>query len=189
MTEEVMAHLFEPFFSTRHSGKGTGLGLAVAKGIVAEHSGEIEVQSKPGAGTTFTLRIPAADSSPATAEARPAAGAKGDVLLIDDDQEVLVTLTRSLQAIGHRVHSFGSTSDARAVLLNRQIEIHWVLCDFTMPDADGVEFLEEARRLRPDVRLGLMSGDLSNAQPKLWRVPGVVTFPKPVEISHLSAVL
>jgi PAS domain S-box-containing protein len=189
MSEAVQAQIFEPFFTTRPSGGGTGLGLAVVRGIVTEHGGRIEVRSRVGEGTTFTIRLPAAGTE--SAGAPPDSGRRGGsrrVLVVDDDPDTLRVVTATLQVLGHRVFPQGSVAAARAALADPALAVEWVLSDFTLLDGDGVTLLEEARQMRPTVRLALMSGDLSNVQAHLGRIPGVVTLAKPVEIAQLAAI-
>ena len=109
MDEHVLAHLFEPFFTTKELGRGTGLGLATVYGIVRQSGGQIQVASRPGEGSTFTVYLPRARSRPAerlgtaVAAEAPVPGGSETVLVVEDEEAVRHLVCRVLRAKGYRV--------------------------------------------------------------------------------------
>jgi CheY-like chemotaxis protein len=152
--------LFEPFFTTKEPGKGTGLGLATVHGIVKQSGGEIQVQSAPGKGTTFTIYLPASETPPAP-RARPAPtpsrGAEG-ILLVDDDPGVRSLAARLLERAGYRVQVAADGPEALRVLQSAQAPIHLLLADVVMPGMSGIELAQEVQRWQPGIRVLLTSG-------------------------------
>jgi PAS domain S-box-containing protein len=148
--EEIRAHLFEPFLTTKAVGRGMGLGLFVCHGIVAGMGGRIEVEPRAGAGTIFRLVLPAAEAEARGEPAvpRPAPPARrGRVLVLDDDERVAGALRRILE----REHRVDVLTDARDALARVRAGEAWdvVFCDLMMPDMSGAEWFEEVRRADP----------------------------------------
>lgn len=169
MDDETKQHLFEPFFTTKPVGEGTGLGLAVAHGIVTRHGGKIVVDSAPGAGTRFDLFFPvaAAKSDAAAPFASMPSGSslepKGRVLYIDDDDALVFLITRLLERSGHEVKAFVSSHDARELLRTTDQHFDVVISDYNMPGDNGIEVLKEVVALRPGVSVALISGYITDA--------------------------
>lgn len=159
MDGETAARVFEPFFTTKELGRGTGLGLSTSLAIVRSHGGTLQVESVPGAGSTFTLHLPAAAHVPeagAEPSAPSRAGAGELVLLVDDDAEVRrfaeVALTRS----GYEVLAVG---DGRsAVDLVERAAVDLLLVDMTMAGMGGAETAARARAVRAGLPVVAMSG-------------------------------
>lgn len=160
MTPETRARIFEPFFSTKTSDRGTGLGLSVVEGIVRQHHGYVHVYSELGLGTTFKVyltrdsaaRAPSADPDTRSAKLR------GDevILVVDDDEPVRRTIMRILQGAGCTVHAVGTASEALESLRNTPIDL--LLTDVVMGKTDGVQLAREARQVRPDLKILFMTG-------------------------------
>jgi nitrogen-specific signal transduction histidine kinase len=153
MTEEVKARIFEPFFSTRPAGVGRGLGLPISQRIVEELGGRIDVRTRLGAGSTFTVRLPAGDDpgDEKLAPSRPPPvpkGQRGRVLVVDDEPIVATAVARTLSP-DHDVE----TEEQAARALER---IHGgerfdvILCDVMMPNLSGVDFYLELERIAPE---------------------------------------
>ncbi len=154
----VIDKIFEPYFTTKEIGKGTGLGLAAVYGAAHEHGGTIEVSSREGAGTTFTVRFPAAPAPPAAiVEAPTDAGPPLRVLAIDDEPAVLESVSGMLAQLGHVALPAGTASEAFR-LLSSEGAIDVVILDLIMPEMSGREILERIRDLRPGVPVLLTSG-------------------------------
>jgi signal transduction histidine kinase len=157
--EELRGRIFEPFFTTKEVGRGTGLGLAMAYGIVRNHGGAIGFTSLPGAGTTFTLHLPSHDGAPA-AEVRPEPDprrGRGAVLVVDDEPLVRNAAVRMLAALGYEARGASGAAEATA-LLRDGTRADVALVDLVMPGEDGVACLAALRRERPALAAVLSSG-------------------------------
>lgn len=161
MTPEVMERIFEPFFSTKKSAEGSGLGLAMVFGIVQNHGGHIRVISKVGAGSTFKIYLPVLEEEDSEEEAssgfRPAFGTE-TVLLVDDEPFVLNLGGRILTDAGYTVLTACDGNDALQVYGSRRREISLVILDMIMPNMDGEKCLHELRRIDPDVKVLIATG-------------------------------
>ena len=184
MTDEVKRHLFEPFFTTKDVGKGTGLGLATVDGIVEQAGGAIEVESAPGAGSTFTVRFPwcdaAAKSSSIISPVKLFAQAAGDsrsVLLVEDDERVRRLVRFTLQGQGYAVTEAGG-GEAALRLLTPDRKVDLLVTDLVMPGIDGRDLATRVRVLRPDVGVVFVSGYVPDLR-RLEGLPGAMFLPKP----------
>ncbi|MCW5610708.1 MAG: PAS domain S-box protein [Rubrivivax sp.] len=168
MDEATLQRIFEPFFTTKAQGLGTGLGLAVAHGIVAEHRGALAVDSRVGQGTRVHLLLPlteAPDSGPVpldTAVAVAPAGRGQHVLVVDDDEVMLATVEALLRRAGFRVSAFPGPRPALRALAAAPAAFDVVVSDFNMPQLDGLQLADEVRRLRPGLPVIVSSGYLSD---------------------------
>ncbi len=171
--------IFEPYFTTKELGRGTGLGLAAVYGTTHEHGGSIEVASREGVGTTVILRFPPAPGPPAARTQAPAEamGPPLRVLAVDDEPAVLESVSGMLAQLGHVALTAGSASEAFAIL-NSATAIHVVILDLVMPEMSGRKMLERIRELRPEVAVLLTSGyseeperERSSAQAAFLRKP------------------
>ena len=162
MSAGVQSRAFEPFFTTKDVGKGSGLGLSQVYGFVTQSGGHVGIASKPGAGTTVTLYLPAAPAAaePATpgGEASDIAAGMGRILVVEDDPEVLDVTVETLRTMGYQVLTAADGPSALAVL-RRDAEIDVLFTDIVMPRGiNGVELARLAARLRPQMRILLASG-------------------------------
>ncbi len=167
MTPEIMAKIFEPFFSTKEVGKGTGLGLSTVYGIVKQTGGFIFPESAPGQGTTFRIFLPryVPTASDTAAAQRPAKKEKardltgsGRVLLVEDEDSVRSFAVRALKRQGYDV--IEATSGAEGLEKFEEVggQIDLVVSDVVMPEMDGPTMLNELRKQRPDIKIIFMSG-------------------------------
>ena len=173
MSAEVLARVFDPFFTTRRVGDGVGLGLSICHGIVTSLGGRIEARSEPGRGSLFRVTLPAAR---ATAAAEPGAASippqRARILLVEDDPLVARAVQRILGE-EHEVTSVtGGRSALRALAAGRYDAI---LCDLMMPEMSGMELHAELSRTRPELteRMAFLSGGAFTeaAREFLARVP------------------
>ena len=163
---ESLSRIFEPFFTLKEIGKGTGLGLAAVYGTAIEHRGAIVPYSDVGRGTVFHLYIPLADEAiaPATPSGQAPEG-NGRVLLVDDEPLVRAVGEQVLQTLGYTVTTAGDGLDAVERFSTASGELVAVVCDLMMPRMDGKEALRRMRLLRPDVPLILCSGFPGDSDP------------------------
>ncbi len=160
MAEEVLEHIFEPFFTTKSADRGTGLGLAGVYGMVTQAGGWIDVASKPGEGTTFTVGLPAtvvAEGAPA-GDARDLAPRGSErVLVAEDDSRVRDVLLRMLESLGYRATAVRNGTLALEQLASDP-SIDLLVSDVVMPGMDGRALAKEARLAHPGLRVLLISG-------------------------------
>jgi PAS domain S-box-containing protein len=149
----VVERMFEPFFTTKPIGKGTGLGLSSVLGIVRSYHGLIEVQTRVGAGSVFTLLLPAAPVetlTPQAAQAHTLEPGRGQTVLIVDDEPAVLQITEStLQANGYRVLTARNGSQALAKIAEHKDRIQVVLTDVMMPVMDGPALVRSLAQLHP----------------------------------------
>jgi len=163
MDGETMAHLFEPFYTTKDVGRGTGLGLATVYGIVKQNGGCIGVESRPGCGSVFRIYLPAAEGAarreePAPAGRPPEAGRHETILLVEDDGLVRATAQAMLEALGYRVLPAGSGREAVVSCAESDRAVDLLLTDIVMPDMNGAELRDRVVRIRPGLPVLFMSG-------------------------------
>jgi signal transduction histidine kinase/CheY-like chemotaxis protein len=185
MSEETKSHVFEPFFTTKPIGQGTGLGLATVYGIVKQSGGHIQVETAPGAGTTFGILFPLSPEEPAREPAESAFGApsssgrSGRVLIVDDAAPIRTVLRRVLESAGYEVMD---TADADSALdLLRRSPMDVVLTDVQMPGRSGVELARLVVREFPGIKVIAMSGFEDSHLSRLPAELGIdAALPKPM---------
>jgi PAS domain S-box-containing protein len=158
MTAETKARIFEPFFTTKERGKGTGLGLATVYGIVQQAGGRVAVDTELGAGTKFSIYLPAAPS-PHEDVVEVEDGPRTPVILVVEDEPAVRGLVRSvLEAEGYRVHEAANGREALVHLERHAQQISLVLTDVVMPDINGPELVTRMESLGHSTRVLFMSG-------------------------------
>jgi two-component system cell cycle sensor histidine kinase/response regulator CckA len=162
MTAETQKSIFEPFFSTKPIGKGTGLGLATVYGIVKQSNGNIWVYSEVGVGSSFKVYLPLVDGEVAESPAvvvRPESHAGNETILLAEDEEIVRNLAHhSLNLYGYVVLDAASAGEAMLIAEQHDGPIHLLLTDVVMPRVNGKELAELMASLRPDMRVLYMSG-------------------------------
>lgn len=195
MEAKVAQRVFEPFFTTKPTGAGTGLGLAVAHGIIAEHRGALTVKSAPGEGTRFELLLPLVEAAdpvePATGrhDARSDIGRGRHVMYIDDDEVLVATVDALLNRAGFRVSAFVSPREALQALSSTLLDVDIVVSDFNMPELSGLDVANEVAKLRPGVPVIVSSGYLSDDLHRGARIAGVAELLNKEETHERLAVL
>jgi len=160
MDKKTMERIFDPFFTTKGLARGTGLGLASVYGTVKAHGGYIDVDSKKGQGSTFTIYLPASEE---TVEKR-VKGAEhivegaGTILLVDDEEMVLDVGAQLLKALGYTVLEARGGTEAVEVYRENKDKIDMVLLDMIMPDMGGGEAYDTMKEINPDIKVLLSSG-------------------------------
>ena len=174
---EALSRIWEPFFTTKGEGKGTGLGLATVRGIVVNHGGFATVESDRGRGTTFRIFIPASkESTPDELTARSQLASthrgKGELLLVvDDEKNIRDLIATILGRNGYRVLAARDGHEALALFKLRAHDFRLVITDLHMPGLDGSGLVDELRRVNPAVRILMMSG----AENKRASTPAIPT--------------
>ena len=163
MDPETEARIFEPYFTTKEQGKGTGLGLATVYGIVSQFGGVIDVATAPDAGTTFTISFPATDATPPSEDEAAAqaveqrAGAGERVLLVEDQESVRRILAKLVNDLGYAVDVVDG-GEAALRLIQQEQPYSLLVTDVLMPRMDGPELVERARQLQPELPVLYVSG-------------------------------
>jgi PAS domain S-box-containing protein len=192
MSREVLEHLFEPFYTTKETGKGTGLGLATTYGIVSQNRGFIDVYSEPGCGTVFKIYLPrfregvVAEEKPAAAEA----GGTGTVLLVEDDAMVADMTASMLESMGYSAVRAASPMDAIEYCRRGEAPVDVILTDVVMPGMNGREMADSIRSSRPEARVVFMSGYTSDLVAARGIVEeGMFFIQKPFSMRGLGEIL
>ncbi len=162
MSAEIKSHIFEPFYTTKEAGKGTGLGLATVYGVVKQSGGYIWVESAPGKGATFEIYLPQAVETTAEkeAEAKPAPLPRGTetVLVVEDEAGVRELACEFLKLNGYTVLEASNGAEAIVVAKRHSGAIHVLVSDMIMPRMGGLELVEKMKTVRPLAKIVLMSG-------------------------------
>jgi two-component system cell cycle sensor histidine kinase/response regulator CckA len=162
MDAETQRHIFEPFFTTKEPGKGTGLGLFTVYGIVTQHGGNMQVESAPGVGTTFTIHLPRVEMPIKAAEVESAprlAPYGGETILLVEDEAVVRDLVRQvLQETGYAVLEAANGEQALQLSHTHRGPIQLLLTDVVLPGLGGPEVAEQLASTRPEIRVIYMSG-------------------------------
>jgi len=160
MTRDILDHIFEPYFTTKRKGEGTGLGLSVVHGIVQSHGGMITVSSEPGQGSTFDVYFPVIALKSKVAETRHKTAARGcERILFVDDEIVLVRLVNQmLTRLGYRVTPFTDSRQALVDFTDHPQKYDMVISDFTMPHITGEGLARSILAVRPDIPFILCTG-------------------------------
>ena len=189
MDAKTREKAFEPFFTTREVGKGSGLGLSIVYGIVKQHQGYITVRSAPGEGSTFEIYLPLAVQREEIVKPTdfPVPRGGSETILLAEDDEVVNDLLRSiLEGFGYCVISAVDGEDAVAKFRENRDRVNLLLSDLVMPRKTGQEIYEEIRSLRPDLKVIFISGyDEDIARGKGVAEKGFPVIPKPFSTSDL----
>jgi signal transduction histidine kinase/ActR/RegA family two-component response regulator len=189
MDSETRARIFEPFFSTKVAGKGTGLGLATVYGIVRQSGGHISVNSEPGTGSAFTVHLPRTHGTPEPAvedtPSRSTPKRSGTLLLVEDDPAVRQLARQILQARGYTVHSASSGYDALNIAAENRCNIDLVVTDVIMPGMAGDELVARLRETRPDLGVVFVSGYASDSIPNIVTDARTAFLQKPFPVEEL----
>ena len=173
MSEDVMQHAFEPFYTTKPVGKGTGLGLSMVHGIVQAAGGTVELHSRPGAGTTVHVYLPAAEPEPVTAAPTEEDLSAPHVLFVDDEEAIAELSRRQLVRAGFRVTAFSSSLRALEEFRANPDAYALVVTDNTMPKMSGLQFAQEVLALRPRLPVLLVSGLVDTLAPEVIYQRGI----------------
>ena len=155
-----LERLFEPFYTTKGRGKGTGLGLATVYGMVAEHRGAIFVDTELGRGTRFSFWLPRSNSAPSGEAKAPSAFVPNleteRILVVDDSEAILKVVDRVLGQRGYEMHTASLPSAALEVVQGEPVDL--MLVDILMPEMNGMQLVEKAHALNPEIKVLMMTG-------------------------------
>lgn len=189
MSPEVMERIFEPFFSTKAPGRGTGLGLTLVQKIISRSRGYVKVASEVGRGTTFHIYLPKSDELPTSLidKSKLLPGHREQILVVDDEIPVLDMMQQRLRKMGYRVVTRADSREAMKTFRADAGHFDLVITDHTMPDMQGAELAEEMSTVRPDLPVILITGlnqppDLSGSR----YAPHRQVFQKPINFVELS---
>ncbi len=192
MSPETLAHIFEPFYTTKEPGKGTGLGLSTVYGVVKASGGYVWVYSELGQGTTFKIYLPRVDQ-PAqllSPENPPAGIHRGTetILLVEDDPQLNQLASSVLTHCGYKVLAAANPQEGLALCRSHPQEIHLLVTDVVMPKMNGRQLAEQVACIRPSVKLLYVSGYTSNAIVHYGVLDdGLWFLPKPFSLAALVA--
>ena len=191
---EIAARIFDPYFTTKAAGVGTGIGLSISRSIIEAHGGELALEARPGGGAAFEVRLPVAPGT----EAATAANGSGDgvvaleVLVVDDEIDVGESLGEIIETLGHRVRVVEGAAAALA-LVESGARIDVIFTDLRMPGFDGVDLIDGITTLRPDLaeRVIIVTGDSVAGPMRLARLgrDDLVTLEKPFGTDEVRGAL
>ncbi|HRP08012.1 MAG TPA: ATP-binding protein, partial [Gemmatimonadales bacterium] len=187
---EALPHLFEPFYTTKLDGKGTGLGLATVYGIVEQSDGRIEVESTVGLGTRMRILLPLSLEQPgqegAPSSPVPMASGPESVLVVDDEIQIRDLCSRLLSRLGYTTYT-AQDGHAALAILEAHPGIAVVVSDMVMPGMGGVELMAHLRELKPGLPVILMSG--YNSESASQTTEGTGFLPKPFTVGELAVAV
>ena len=189
---DIMDAIFEPYFTTKAPGEGTGMGLAMAQGVIESHGGEISVESQLGKGTTFTIYLPITKKRPANGADTPEQLPKGmeRILFVDDEVPIAKMGGRILEQQGYFVTTTTSSTEALALFQAAPADFDLVITDMTMPDMTGDRLAAKLMKIRPDIPVILCTGYSTKISDKTAIEIGIRAFAyKPVAKAELAKIV
>jgi PAS domain S-box-containing protein len=188
----TLEHIFEPYFTTKEVGKGTGFGLAVVHGIVKRHGGAITVNSSPGMGTTFYVYLPMVEDTCALDGDMEGTVPEGtESILFVDDEKVLANLaSEMLEQLGYRIRTSTSSVEALSLFRTAPHEFDLIITDYTMPQMTGVDLATEILLIRPDMPIILCTGFSEKVNEAVTRKTGIKELVmKPFSMRSIAKVI
>jgi two-component system, cell cycle sensor histidine kinase and response regulator CckA len=192
MSEATMAKIFDPYFTTKEKGVGTGLGLAVVHGIVQKHGGAVRVQSKLGKGSAFDLYFPAIrrEVFPQTRFQEKLPTGHEHILLIDDEQVLVDMGKEMLEHLGYSVETRTGSVDALDLFSAAPSRFDLVISDLTMPNMTGDKLAMELMRIRADIPVIVCTGYSERLVEEKIKEVGIRAFiMKPILMSRMAKVI
>jgi len=205
MERDVIERIFEPYFTTKKQGEGTGLGLALAHRFIKEHNGKVTVESIPGKGSIFNVYLPLADSDikpgqeeiPGVYERAEAPlseeksfKGKGRILCVDDEEDLLYVCKFGLERIGYEVVTKNNSLNAFNLFREDPRRFDLVLTDYSMPGMTGSMLAKEIMNLRPDIPIIIYSAYIEEINREKKKITGVKKFlTKPFTIKQLLEII
>jgi Signal transduction histidine kinase len=192
MDKVTIGKIFDPYFSTKPRGKGTGLGLAMVLGIIQGYGGEVSVESEVGKGTTFTLYFPAIQLTPVQKSNEydpqaPLPRGTEHILLVDDEKSIADVTTNMLEWLGYTVVVRISSYDALEAFRNLADRVDLLITDLTMPQMTGLQLYREIKKIRPNIKVIICTGFSEQLNSSSAHAIGIEGFlNKPVVLHELA---
>jgi CheY-like chemotaxis protein len=185
MSKDILERVFEPFFTTKQAGQGTGLGLSQVSGFVKQSAGHIEIDSKPGEGTTVKIYLPRVPGEVPDDRTTPREAAATDaaqtILLVEDDHDVRAYVVEILRELHFRVLEAHDADSALGIVDRNDVAVGLLLTDVVLPGMNGRQLAEEMRSRQPGIKVLYMSGYSRDAIVDQGRLePGVEVMQKPL---------
>jgi two-component system, cell cycle sensor histidine kinase and response regulator CckA len=192
MEQATTERIFDPYFTTKGPGEGTGLGLAVVHGIVTRYGGAIEVYSEPEKGTVFEVYLPKLESGDRSKSeaSTPIPRGSETILLVDDEEELTNAGRQMLEHLGYKVTATTSSPDALDLFLQQPQHFDLVITDYTMPRMTGVVLAEKIRQIRSDIPIIVCTGfseRINENSAKEMRISAFVM--KPVTLRSIAELI
>jgi len=192
ISQESLDHIFEPFYTTKGKGEGTGMGLAVVHGIVSSCDGFVAVRSAAGCGTTFQVFLPVAQgqvSEPETSSEELPGGVER-ILFVDDEPTIVGVAEEMLSALGYRVTATYMSPQALEIFERAPLDFDLVITDRTMPKMTGLELAERMREARPEIPIILSSGSRLDLSEEGMQSRGIrAALHKPLNFKNLAETI
>jgi CheY-like chemotaxis protein len=188
----VLSKIFDPFYTTKKEGEGTGLGLSVVHGIVSNMGGTIKVRSDPDKGTTFEIFLPAIKSEEEISMMAQRSPAKGNerILFVDDEPMLIDIVKRMLQSLSYKVTASSSPIEALDIFRSQADNYDLVITDLTMPQMTGDKLSHEIVTLNPDIPIILCTGFGASIPDEKARSAGIRAFlKKPIVMSEIAETI
>jgi CheY-like chemotaxis protein len=175
---EILERVFDPYFTTKKPGEGTGLGLSVVHGIVKRYGGDIKIDTTPGKGTTVIVKIPLIEVEVKPEEVLLLDIPIGDetILLVDDEEALLGTFRKILEQMNYTVVTVDNSPGALEIFRKTPSRFHLVICDMTMPQMTGIQLAGELLSLRPGIPIILCTGFSEFVDAKKAKAVGIKEF-------------
>ena len=192
--KENREKIFDPYFTTKEVGKGTGMGLSVVHGIVKNHNGQILVDSMPGKGTAFTIRFPIAPDHPEknTTRAQKEEDPKGKerVLFIDDEESITDIAGDILETLGYSAETVTDPLEALSLFENNPASFDLIISDMTMPGMNGMELSGKLRAVREDIPIIICTGHSTLIDEETAKEAGIAALAmKPITMSEMAKLI
>ncbi|MCK5163775.1 MAG: response regulator, partial [Desulfobacula sp.] len=189
---EVIDRIFDPYFTTKEIGKGSGMGLAVVQGIINNHNGTITVDSQPGKGTSFSILFPIIDEKPeaeTTITDDLPCGIE-TILFVDDEESIADVTGQILEQLGYTVQTQTSPQDALKLFQSKPSDFDLVITDMTMPQMNGIKLSEKLMGSRSDIPVIICTGHSSLIDEEKAGQIGIAAYvTKPVSMSKIAKTI
>ena len=170
MTKEIVDRIFDPYFTTKPEGEGTGMGLSVVHGIVKSHGGSIAVESEPGKGSTFRVFFPGnqekTQKNDEMDSSAPLPRGNENILIVDDEKTVTHVMEQMLVDLGYHVSTVNSSLEALELFRQTPDSFDLVISDSTMPKMTGAKLISEIHRVRPHIPVIMATGNREEINPE-----------------------